>query len=141
MLYYKKNFTNTYHTEIIYFFTKNKSSSAVIFVGDTAVKASSVDKNFSLSRLSKRLGEFKPGYYSERTFNKPAPEPVSHVCREEWLEYRQEKQRVAEERRLAREKQEECREALEQRQQERRETATARLAQHGLSVLNIARHF
>ena len=34
-----------------------------------------------------------------------------------------------------------AREALEQRQQERRETATARLAQHGVSVLNIARHF
>ena len=73
-----------------------KGSGAVIFVGDTAVKASSVDRNFSLSRLSKELGEFKPGYYSERTFHKPAPEPVSHVCREEWLEYQQERQRVAE---------------------------------------------
>ena len=73
-----------------------KGSGAVIFVGDTAVKASSVDRNFSLSRLSKRLGEFKPGYYSERTFKKSAPEPVSHVCREEWLEYQQERQRVAE---------------------------------------------
>ena len=89
----KKIFTNTYHTEIIYFFTKNKSSSAVIFVGDTAVKASSVDKNFSLSRLSKRLGEFKPGYYSERTFNKPAPEPVSHVAgRNGWTTGRRSKE-------------------------------------------------
>ena len=118
-----------------------KGSGAVIFVGDTAVKASSVDRKFSMSKLCKRLGEFKPGYYSERTFKKSAPEPVSHVCREEWQEYQKERQRLAEERRLAREKQEECREALEQRQQERRETATARLAQHGLSVLNIARHF
>lgn len=118
-----------------------KGSGAVIFVGDTAVKASSVDRNFSLSRLSKRLGEFKPGYYSERTFHKPAPEPVSHVCQEEWLEYQQEKQRVAEEKRHARKKQEEEREGLERRQQERRETASAHLARHGLSILNIARHF
>ena len=64
-----------------------KGSGAVIFVGDTAVKASCVDRNFSLSKLCKRLGEFKPGYYSERTFHKPTPKPVSHVCREEWLEY------------------------------------------------------
>lgn len=118
-----------------------KGSGAVIFVGDTAVKASSVDRNFSLSKLSKRFGEFKPGYYSQRTFSKPSPEPVSHVCREEWLEYQQEKQRVAEEKRHARKKREEEREELERRQQERRETATAHLARHGLPILNIARHF
>ena len=105
-----------------------KGSGAVIFVGDAAVKASSVDRNFSLSRLSKRLGEFKPGFYSEWTFSKPAPESVSHVCREEWLEYQQERQRVAEEKRRARKKREEGREELERRQLERRETATARLA-------------
>ncbi len=118
-----------------------KGSGAVIFVGDTAVKASSVDRNFGMSRLCKRLGEFKPGSYSERTFKKPAPEPVSHVCREEWQEYQKERQRLAEERHLARAKREEEREELEQRQKDRREAATARLAQHELSVLNIARHF
>ena len=118
-----------------------KGSGAVIFVGDTAVKASSVDRNFSMSRLCKRLGEFKPGYYSERTFSKSAPEPVSHVCREEWLEYQQERQRAAEEKRHTRKKREEEREEWERRQRERREAATARLAPHGLSVLNIARHF
>ena len=118
-----------------------KGSGAIIFVGDTAVKASSADRNFSLSRLSKRLGEFTPGYYSERTFSKPAPEPVNHVCREEWLEYQQEQQRLAEEKRRARKKRGEEREELERRQQERREATTAHLARHGLSVLNIARHF
>ena len=117
-----------------------KGSGAVIFVGDTAVKASSVDRNFSMSRLSKRLGEFKPGYYSQRTFLKPAPEPVSHVCREEWREYQKERRRQAEEKRHARKKRGEERHELEQRQQERREAATTRLASHGLSVLNIARH-
>lgn len=118
-----------------------KGSGAVIFVGDTAVKASSVDRNFSLSRLCKKLGEFKPGFYSQRTFKKPAPEPVSHVCREEWQEYQKKRQRLAEERLLAEKRQEEEREELEQSQRERREATAARLARHGLSILNIARHF
>lgn len=118
-----------------------KGSGAVIFVGDTAVKASSVDRNFSMSKLSKRLGEFKPGYYSARAFSKPAPEPVSHVCREEWQEYQTERQKLVEARRLAGKKREEERCELERRQRERREAATARLAAHGLSVLNIARYF
>ena len=117
-----------------------KGSGAVIFVGDTAVKASSVDRNFSMSKLSKRLGEFSPGYYSARTFHKPAPEPVSHVCREEWREYQQERRKLAEENRYTRKKREEERHELERRQRERRETATARLASHGFSVLNIVRH-
>ncbi len=118
-----------------------KGSGAVIFVGDTAVKASSVDRKFSLARLCKRLGVFKPGFYSQRTFKKPAPEPVSHVCQKEWQEYQAERQRLAEERLLAEKKREEEWEDLGQRQRERREAATARLAQYGLSILNIARHF
>lgn len=118
-----------------------KSSGAVIFVGDTAIKASSVDRNFGMSKLCKRLGEFKPGFYSERTFHKPAPEAVSHVCREEWLEYQKERQNLAEENHYARKKREEERHELEQRQRERREAATVHLARHGFSVLNIARHF
>lgn len=117
-----------------------KGSGAVIFVGDTAVKASSVDRNFSMSKLCKKLGEFKPGYYSQRTFRTPAPEPVSHVCREEWREYQKERRRREEEKHNARERREEEREKLERRQRERREAAIARLASHGLSVLNITRH-
>ena len=100
-----------------------------------------MDRNFGLSKLCKKLGEFKPGFYSERTFHKPAPEPVSHVCREEWREYQKERQKLAEENRYARKKREEKRYELEQRQRERRETATTRLASHGFSLLNIARHF
>lgn len=110
-------------------------------MGDTAVKASSVDRNFSMSRLSKRLGEFRPGYYSERTFRNPAPKPVSHVCREEWRKYQKERQKLAEENRHARKKREEERHELERRQRERREEATTRLAPHGFSILNIARYF
>ena len=48
---------------------------------------------------------------------------------------------MAEEKRHARKKREEEQKELERRQRERREAATARLARHGLSVLNVARHF
>lgn len=115
-----------------------KGSGAVIFVGDTAVKASSVDRNFSMSRLSKRLGKFKPGYYSQRIFQKLVPELVSLVCREEWLEYQKERRRQEEHK--ARERREEEREELARQQRQHQEAATAHLAKHGLSILNIARH-
>ena len=99
-----------------------------------------MDRNFSVSRLCKRLGDFKPGYYSERIFHKPAPEPVSHVCRKEWREYQKERRRQ-EEKKNARERWEKEREKLERQQRERRKTDTTRLARHGLSLLNIAQHF
>lgn len=38
---------------------ERKGSGAVIFVGETAVKASSVDRKFGLSKLCKRLGEYE----------------------------------------------------------------------------------
>lgn len=44
-----------------------KGSGAVIFVGDIAVKASSVSRNGSLGKLQKRLGEFRPFENNERT--------------------------------------------------------------------------
>jgi hypothetical protein len=40
---------------------EKKGSGAIVFVGDIAVKASSVDRNFSLGKLCKRLGDFEPG--------------------------------------------------------------------------------
>lgn len=70
----------------------------VIFVGDTAVKPSSVDRKNSLSRPYKRFGGSKPGCYSKRAFHKPATEPISYICQEQWQEYQKERQRLAEER-------------------------------------------
>ncbi|GHU95945.1 hypothetical protein AGMMS49974_08620 [Deltaproteobacteria bacterium] len=48
-------------------------SGAIVFVGDIAVKASSVDRAFSMKNLCKRLGDFTPGMY--------APEPFVNKCR------------------------------------------------------------
>lgn len=68
---------------------EKKHRGAVIWVGDVAVKASNVDRQFSMSKLCKRLGEFQPGDYKK--IAKPQPEPVSTVNQEEWHEYQKEK--------------------------------------------------
>lgn len=68
---------------------EKKHRGAVIWVGDVAVKASNVDRQFSMSKLCKRLGEFQPGDYGE--IAKPPPEPVSTVNQEEWQEYQEAK--------------------------------------------------
>ena len=68
---------------------EKKHRGAIIWVGDVAVKASNVDRQFSMSKLCKRLGEFQPGDYKE--IAKPPPEPVSTVNQEEWKEYQKER--------------------------------------------------
>jgi hypothetical protein len=121
---------------------EKKGSGAIVFVGDTVVKASSVDRNFGLSKLCKRLGEYEAGEYPpDDEKPKIEPEPVSDVCAEEWREYRQthadetamqrnDKKRIAADMRRIRE-----------RQREQRREALAALAPRGLPILNIARHF
>lgn len=68
---------------------EKKHRGAVIWVGDVAVKASNVDRQFSMSKLCKRLGEFQPGDYGE--IANPPPEPVSSVNQEEWQAYQDER--------------------------------------------------
>lgn len=118
---------------------ERKGSGAVIFVGETAVKASSVDRKFGLSKLCKKLGEFEEGEYPVEP-PKREPEPVSHVCAAEWREYQKERREQAAQQRMARQRNAEAIRLLEVRQHERRESACAGLARHGLSILNIARH-
>lgn len=68
---------------------EKKGSGAIVFVGDIAVKASSVDRAFSMKNLCKRLGNFTPGTYVPEP-PKIEAEPVSAVNLEEWREYRAE---------------------------------------------------
>jgi len=116
-----------------------KGSGAVIYVGKTAVKASSVDRNFALGKLCKRLGEFEESNYPPAP--PPEPEPVSHVCAREWHEYQAQRRQLAVERSLEQERRREAAhwEKVEQRQE--RKMVLARVAPHGLPMLNIARHF
>jgi hypothetical protein len=119
---------------------EKKGSGAVVFVGDTAVKASSIDRNFGLSKLCKRLGDFEAGNY-EPEMKTPEPEPVSDMAVEEWREYR----RHQETRAIARDMEERRKTAVFHRatasQREHRQTALTSLARYGLPMLNIARHF
>jgi hypothetical protein len=65
---------------------ERKGSGAIVFVGEIAVKASSVDRAFSLKNLSKKLGDFVEGNYALEPA-KIEPEPVSSVNLEEWKTY------------------------------------------------------
>lgn len=68
---------------------EKKGPGAILWAGDVAVKASSVDRKFSMGNLTKRLGTFEPGIYS--AVPEKILEPVSQVNLEEWKEYQKEK--------------------------------------------------
>ena len=115
---------------------EKKGSGAIIFVGEKAVKASSVDRVFSMGKLCKRLGEFEEGTYPD-ALGKIAPEPVSSVNLEAWKMYQEEfaggQKRVgtACNAELSR---------MKERHRFERKKALSHLAKYGLPVLNIARH-
>ena len=115
---------------------EKKGSGAIIFVGEKAVKASAVDRAFSMGKLCKKLGEFEEGTYPDDQ-GKIAPEPVSSVNLEEWKAYQQafgkdsEKMETANNAELA---------WMKERHRMERKRALSRLAKYGLPVLNIARH-
>jgi hypothetical protein len=119
---------------------ERKGSGAVVFVGDTVVKASSIDRNFGLSKLCKRLGDYEPGHYTPE-MKTPEPEPVSDIALDEWREYR----RIQETRAIEQDMEERRRMSVIRRattaQREHRQTALPALARYGLPMLNIARHF
>jgi hypothetical protein len=119
---------------------EKKGSGAIIFVGDIAVKASSVGRNFGMGKLCKRLGEFEPGDYAPE-MPKPEPEPVSHIALEEWREYRKFHAEEAENRRMAQRQAADALSQVKERQRAERAAAVSGLARHGLHILNIARHF
>ena len=60
-------------------------SGAVVFVGDIGVKASSVDRQASLSKLKERLGEYVPPVQPVAVRPRK-PEPIESMPRE-WEEY------------------------------------------------------
>ena len=73
---------------------EKKGSGALIWVGDVAVKASSVDRAFSLPKLVTRLGAFEAGEYSEEKATlrlEPMP-PIKTMFAEEWQEYQRERE-------------------------------------------------
>ena len=119
---------------------EKKGSGAVVFVGDIAVKSSSIDRNFGLSKLCKRLGDFEPGNYAPE-MAAPEPEPVSAVAREDWLEYRKLRETEREAQRERRKREFVVIAGARAEQRKHRQSVMAALSRYGLSMLNIARHF
>ena len=115
---------------------EKKGSGAIIFVGKIAVKASSVDRAFSMGKLCKKLGDFEEGTYPD-VLGKVAPEPVSSVNLGEWKAYQTafagvpNNTKAVENAELAR---------MKEQHRDERKRALSRLARYGLPVLNIARH-
>ncbi len=121
---------------------EKKGSGAILWVGDIAVKASSVDRAFGMSTLCKRLGEFMPA----ETFSpveSVRPEPVSAVNLKEWQEYQKERAATpsTETKQVDQLISHIRQKALKERQRAERGCILPGFAEHGLSFLNIARHF
>ncbi|MBD5557439.1 MAG: relaxase/mobilization nuclease domain-containing protein [Desulfovibrio sp.] len=118
---------------------EKKGSGAIIWVGEQAVKASSIDRAFSMGKLCKRLGEFVAGDYEDIALSS-APEPLYPALRAAWEMYRG---AVRAEREAKKELEEKVRDEVnrlkEQQAKERREKL-ARIAKYGVPFLNIGRH-
>ena len=120
---------------------ERKGSGAVIFVGDVAVKASSVDRAFSLGNLQKRLGDFKAGDSAD-VMPSIKPEPVSPINQKLWREYRAECEAM--ETAEATTEPDETASAFSRMKERHHETQASlheRLCGHPRCILNIARHF
>ena len=115
---------------------EKKGSGAIIWVGETAVKASSVDREFSIKKLSKRLGDFEPGAYSAKNEVRVV-EPVSEVNRKEWEEYQAEKQRDST---RQKEIQQQALARIRERHRLEMQERGTRLSRFGLTILNRGKH-
>ncbi len=120
---------------------EQEGSGAVVFVGEIAVKASSIGRACSMGKMCKKLGDFVPGDYPENgpeALVKIPPEPVSSVNLEEWKIYQAEYAGQTEIPPVPGENTELAQ--AKKRHQEERKNALSRLAKFGLPILNIARH-
>ncbi|WP_165076943.1 MULTISPECIES: TraI/MobA(P) family conjugative relaxase [unclassified Desulfovibrio] len=118
---------------------EKKGSGAIIWVGEQAVKASSIDRAFSMGKLCKRLGEFVAGAYEDGAPS-PAPEPLYPALRPAWEMYRS---ALKAEREAKKELEEKVRDEvnrLKEQQAKERQEKLARIAKYGVPFLNIGRH-
>jgi len=120
-----------------------KGSGALVWVGDVAVKASSVDRAFSMPKLVKRLGEFEEGDSpSERTtFNPESVTEAETMFKDEWQEYQQEKAAEKKKRALIQNRKKDALQRWEDEQKARQHGVHRKLSRHGLPIMNIGRHF
>ena len=117
---------------------EKKGSGGIIFVGEIAVKASSVDRAFSMGKLSKQLGEFVPA--APLPVTPIPPEPVSMVNIQEWQAFQQERGEESDDT-MAKMTLKFRQQLLKERQSAERKRIVSAFAKRGISFLNIARHF
>jgi len=122
---------------------ERKGSGALIWVGDEAVKASSVDRAFSLPKLVKKLGEFEEGEYpAERPTFKPEPVVETETIFEKpWQSYELEKAAEKKKRALIQKRKKDTLQQWEEERISRRNGSLRKLSRHGLPIMNIGRHF
>ena len=122
---------------------EKKGSGALVWVGDVAVKASSVDRSFSMPRLIKRLGEFEDGdYAAERPLFKPEPVTEAETMfKDEWQEYQQEKAAEKKKRALILNRKKDELQRWKDERKARQHGVHRKLSRYGLPIMNIGRHF
>ena len=120
-----------------------KGSGALVWVGDVAVKASSVDRSFSMPRLIKRLCEFEDGdYAAERPIFKPEPViEAETMFKDEWQEYQQERSAEKKKRALIQNRKKDAFQRWEEERKARQHGVHCKLSRYGLPIMNIGRYF
>lgn len=123
---------------------EKKGSGAIVFVGDIAVKASSIDRQFSMGKLCKRLGEYQPGDYSA-AMPKIEPEPLSKIAEKQWYEYMGVRKAAQEEQKrqnmALRRKNALVIAEFKAQQKAHRERVFSSLAQYGPEFVGMAKYF
>ncbi len=122
---------------------EKKGSGALVWVDDVAVKASSVDRSFSMPKLIKKLGEFEEGdYLKDRPHLKPEPvKEVETLFEDDWQEYQQEQEAKRKKRTLILQQKKDAFQRWEDERKARQHGAHRKLSRHGLPIMNIGRHF
>lgn len=119
---------------------EKKGSGAIIWVGDTAIKASSADRSFSMGKLVKRLGEFVAGKYAEE-LPQIDPEPLNEKYAAELQIYHEVVNKIESEKQESIEQAEEELAELATKHNKQREEIIPKVARHGKPFMNIGRNF
>lgn len=118
---------------------EKKGSGAIIRVGETVIKASSVDRSFSMGKLCKRLGEFVPGNY-ETAIPEIKPEPLSQTIAPDLQFFRAATQELAKRKKENAAKEREEWEELQAQQKLERQLKLDNIAKEHPVLVPIARY-
>ncbi len=118
---------------------EKKGSGAIIWVGQTAIKASSVDRSFSMGKLVKRLGEFVAGNY-DATMPEIKPEPLSQTIAPDLQIFRAATQELAKRKKENAAKEREEWEELQARQKLERQVKLGNIGKKHPVLVPIARY-